>query len=400
MTSQTSVLIAGVDTLIINARYPSLDHLDEPQKKERAATQDAHVTQLLEQVKQWADVAKVSGEEQITPLEHEHVTLKVHPNGTRTHRYLLKNGLIDLLLGPQLNNSAPIRVRFSSEYLWKRGVDAALMNTHLFLSGLFKEIVDIQPAEIHLCVDVAGFQIPRNYEQVFVTRAAKWRPIKEAFLDRPVYRHHKLETLQFSGHGNPLSVSIYDKRAEIEQHSQEKRWFYHLWKEQQWDGKTPVWRVECRVKREALHEMDMEEGYQAIALVPSLWAYCVGRSGHKDGWLRMVAPNIHDSNRRRWKTAGDWETVQRGFAAKWRDGADIEDIQRTRKREVNLDRAEKAIAGYTTTYAAWLQDALGPDDDASIVLQRLYGRMLDIWEEKGADFQTLRKMKEYLYNIS
>jgi len=258
----------------------------------------------------------------------------------------------------------------------------------------------LQPSEIHICADVAGLRIPHEYERVFVSRAAKWRPVKASQLDQPVYRYHRLETLQFSGHGSPVSVSIYNKRTEIEQKSRDKTWFYDLWSKHGWDGETPVWRVECRLKREALHEMDIEETYQAVDRVPALWSYCVGHPGQTDGWVRMVHPNTQDSNRGRWKTASAWVNVQKAFEGTWRESEDMEDIQRRRKREVNLDRAEKAIAGYTTTYAAWLQDEVGPNDDASVVLQRLYDKMTQYWQRNGVDFQTLRLKKQYVYHIS
>ncbi|GHO76150.1 hypothetical protein KSD_39210 [Ktedonobacter sp. SOSP1-85] len=400
MASCTKAVLVGIDTLVINAHFPQHEQLAEEQKKAKQETYDARLSALVEQLYQWQEKAQIAKEPQLTTWEHEGKAFLMSPNGTQTHYFLLKNGYIDLMMGPHLHHGAPARVRFSSEYLWRRGVDDAVMSTHMFLSSLLQEVVNLQPAEMHLCADIAGFHIPRNYERVFVSLATKWRPVKESQLDKPVYRHHRLETLQFSGHGNPLSVTIYDKPAEIEQKSREKRWFYDLWKQRQWDEQTPVWRIECRVKREALHEMDIEDVYEAIEKAPAIWAYCVGHPGQKKGWIRMVEPNTKDSNRRRWETAEAWQTVQTAFLSGWRDVTDIEAIQRERKREINLDRAEKAIAGYTTTYGAWLQDALSPDADASMVLQRLYTRMLEIWEERGVDFQTLRRQKQCVYHIS
>jgi hypothetical protein len=114
----------------------------------------------------------------------------------------------------------------------------------------------------------------------------------------------------------------------------------------------------------------------------------------------MVDPNTRDSNRRRWNTASSWVKVQQAFQQHWRCCEDIDAIQRERKRQINLDRAEKAIAGYTTTYAAWLQHELGVEDDASVVLQRLYEKMQTYWNQQGTDFQELRRKKEYIYHIS
>ncbi len=393
------VLSAGVDTLIINAK-----RADDLQPEDGETDNHDPAEQLSEemvgQLEHWQSVAKNTNEPFPTSWEHEKVTLKMHPKGTSTCRWLLKNGLIDLMIGSHLNNSALARVRFSSEYLWKRGVDAALGNTHAFLMSIFQEYLRLQPAEIHLCADIVGLRVPRNYERVFVSHAALRRPIKISELDSPVYRYHRLQTLQFSGHGNAVSAVIYDKPAEIEKQSPHKRWLYDYWAARGWNRTDPVWRNECRIERKGLHEMSIEDAYDAIEKVPALWAYCVGHAGEKNGWLRMVTPNVHDSNRRRWKTDPAWVEIQKAFSEDWRGYDDMDAIQRERKRSVNLEAAEKAIAGYTTTYGAWLQQELGPHDDASIVLQRLYGKMLEQWEKKGEDFQTLRLKKQYLYNLS
>jgi hypothetical protein len=399
MASKASVLLFGVDTLIINVKVPH-----SPPKSQEASQEDVSEVCLTEELEAvlnaWMEAAKNQEKPYKTAWKHEDITLMMHPRGTQTHRYLLKNGLIDLMIGPFLNNSGLARVKFSSEYLWKNGAACALVNTHKFLWELFQGDFILQCSEIHVCADVADFSIPRNYEQLFVSRASTYRPIKTSALDRPVYRYHRLETLQFSGHGNPISAAIYDKPAEIEQKSQEKRWFYDLWKRQGWDGEAPVWRIECRIKRAALHEMDIEDTYDALDKVPVLWSFCVGHAGQKDGWVRMVQMNTRDSNRRRWKTAGSWEVVQNAFEKMLERIDGLADIQRERKRQINLDRAEKAIAGYTTTYGAWLQDEVQPDDDVSIVLQRLYDKMLRIWEDKGEDFHSMRIKKQFDYHIS
>ncbi len=398
MTSKESVLIAGVDTLIVNVKFP--EHLEwNAEGTEQYNVAPTLSSEMQEVLELWLERSKAEHEPFITTWDHEKQTLKMHPKGTTTHKYLLKNGFIDLLIGPYLQNNALARVRFSSEYLWRRGAERALVETHAFLWNLFMEDITLQCSEIHLCADVAHFTIPHDYERFFISHAVKERPIKASQLDRPVYRYHEIETLQFSGHGNPVSVSIYDKPAEIKQKSPEKVWFHDLWKIKGWEEDVPVWRVECRIKREALHEMDIEDAYDALFKIPALWAYCVGHAGQKDGWVRMLTINRRDSNRRRWNTASAWVSIQKAFE-EMTEGVDIADVQRERKREVNKDRAEKAIAGYTTTYAAWLQDEINMEDDASIVMQRLYQKMLEIWEKRGEDFHALRIKKQYVYHLA
>src|SRR5262249_36305513 len=146
-------------------------------------------------------------------------------------KWLLKNGLLDMMAGALLNKSALVRVRFASEYLWRSGgVERAVRQIEAFLTEMFKQPLLLQPAEIHVCADMVSLQVPRDYEQVFVSRAKLERPVRESHLDKPVYRYHRLETVQFSGHGSPISATIYDKPREIQIKSRSKTWFYDLWK--------------------------------------------------------------------------------------------------------------------------------------------------------------------------
>lgn len=399
MKNKPLIVGVGVDTLFMNVRYAASSQ-EPDQAVARKQQQEEHIKAILAQLELLTLVAKDTRQPQPSPWKHEGSTLHVQSTGTVTHHHLLKNRFLTLEMGPHLQNAAPARVRFSSEYLWGRGVDNALINTHAFLSSLFDDLLELQPSEMHLCVDVAGLRIPRDHEKHFVSRATKRRLIKEPPKQEAVYHHGNLQTLQFSGRRNPISATIYDKPAEIETKSKEKRWFYPLWKERGWDGSTPVWRIECRIKREALHEMDIEEVYQAVELIPSLWAYLVGRPDNHDGWLRMVTPNPQDTNRARWDMSPPWKMIQQAFLTDWRSDVDITELQREQKRAVNLDQAEKSIAGYTTTYAAWLQEMLTPDADVSVVLHQLYERMEAIWEKRGVNFQTLREQKKTRYNLS
>lgn len=407
---KTHVLLAGVDTLLINAKQK--DEQGTPKKEQQLPA-------IVEvQLKEWQEQAKADNHPYATAWVHEGQTLMMYPNGTSGWTFLLKNGLIDLMFGALLNNASLVRIRFSSEYLWRRGVFSAVKEVQVFLTRLLGEVLYMQLSEIHLCADVIGLTIPNNYERVFVSRAKLQRPVRESHLDKPVYRYHQLETMQFSGHGSPMSATIYNKPKEIQVKHQEKIWFYDLWKLHGWDGTLPekskqkdtyglpvqdtskiIWRIECRLKREALHEMDIEETYDALKKIPALWAYCVGHHGKKDGWLRMVSPNKDDSNRWRWETSEGWQAVQLAFSQGWRGYEDMEDVQRDRKRAINFDRAEAAIAGYATTYSAWLQDEIKPEDDVSVVFQRLYGKILKRWEEKGVDFHELRLKKQLDYHI-
>src|ERR1700730_1739475 len=167
MASDAAVLIAGVDTLIVNMKVPPMIVTSADGTTE----QSIPITlpgEMDAQLFQWQELAKQEEKPYITPWVHEGIALKMQPRGTPTHRYLLRNGLIDLLVGPTLHNGAYTRVRFMSEYLWRGGADAALLQTHEFLWNQFQLECQLQCAEIHLCADMVNFRLPRNYEPFFI----------------------------------------------------------------------------------------------------------------------------------------------------------------------------------------------------------------------------------------
>ena len=151
---KTKVLIAGVDTLILNAKQRGEDGLP---KKVQTLSPD-----VGEHLNRWQQEAKMKEGPYATPWEHEKVSLKMWPMGAPGWTWLLKNGLIDLMMWAQLNKATLARVRFSSEYLWRDGVSTALKNTHTFLDDSLGEPLYLQPAELHLCADVTGLVLPRN----------------------------------------------------------------------------------------------------------------------------------------------------------------------------------------------------------------------------------------------
>ncbi|GCE48499.1 hypothetical protein EI42_04826 [Thermosporothrix hazakensis] len=394
MACRAASLLAGLDTVIVNVKQAD---------ENRKPIQSQEIKgEIIEALQVWQQQALNKNEPVPTAWTHEGKTLLMYPRGSATWMYLLKNGDIDLLIGSRLNTGSLARVRFSSEYLWRAGPDIAVAETEVFLTLMFQEMLYLQPSELHLAADVVGLPLSsQNYRKVFVSRARKTSEINR--LNEAMYNGHQLETIRFSRHGNAISATIYDKCAEIELHSPGKRWFYDLWKNGGWDGEEKVWRVECRVEREALREMLVQEArigdiYDALNKVPSIWAYCVGSPGSTEGWLRMVAPNVNDRNKWRWKTADPWKiAVQEAFTRHWRKSDDIAAIQRKRKREANLKRAEAAIAGYITTYAAW-DDSVTDDDDASVIFHKLYQQVMQKWENDGVDFQEVRAKKQLLYH--
>jgi hypothetical protein len=216
----------------------------------------------------------------------------------------------------------------------------------------------------------------------------------------------KVATLRFSGHGAPLSATIYNKVLEIRQKSG-KTWFYDLWARNGWDGESPVWRVEFRFKREFLGNLEhpIDDPYDLLDRFRSLWSYAAGQASHSseeehelDGWLRYVIPSAADTNRSRWAVHPVWVLVQQAFIEPESEG--LGPVVRERKRQRNLEQGLAATVGYLTTLTAWLGGQYAaPDADLSLMLRWLYEAGLEYLEDKQLDFQAEVRKKQARFGL-
>jgi hypothetical protein len=139
--------------------------------------------------------------------------------------------------------------------------------------------------------------------------------------DRIKRRWRRTTGLPFGQRASAVSALLYDKTHEIRYHSKEKVWFYDLWpvpKDEEGRPCEPVWRLELRYRRKALHEFEIETVWDLLEHLADLWTYGTGHvggdaDGLPDGWLRYVVPTA-DTNRSRWPVHPVWEVIQSAFA--------------------------------------------------------------------------------------
>lgn len=385
----------GVDTFIANVKQ--LDKGGKP-----SAMQDVSVD-LAGSLQEWQDLARVQQRPYATPLEFCNKPLLMMLGGSSSWKWILRNAWAEIKLGARLHMGMLAKMRLSSEYLWAQSsLEVSLRAMQQFVNQLFGQRMYLQVGQVDLCVDVVGLALPVLWEEVFITHAISKRPIGESSKDRAYYSGRKLETLQFSGHGNPLHSKLYNKVKEIQQHSPEKVWFHDLWRLHGWDGQATVWRKEFSIGRAALRDMIIDRAHEtridSVYDVPKnlkrLWTYCTS------DWLRMVVPqSANTRNRQRWPTDPAWVVLQGAFDQYVNQKTEaLGPIIRKRKREKNLERATAAIAGYASTYAAWDEDVT-LDDDISVVFSKLYGGVTQRLEEKGIDFAAKMQEKRTLYSI-
>jgi hypothetical protein len=314
----------GVDTLLLNVRYA--DASGKPVKQE---LDERYVTVLNE----WQEKARVVDEPVVIPLAFRGVSFLMHPHGAGKGqwRWLLTSSLLTLTISRGRLNGIVAQVRCSSEYLWScESFADAVVEVTFFLCQFFGDHLFIQVSEVHLCADVAGWDVSScGWQSSFLSRARR-RVDRADTSDETVaggaavavVSGRRLATLEFGARG-PLSCSIYNKTLEIKQKSR-KTWFYDFWRKGGWDRESEVWRVEFRYRREALHEVGVpgvfegiEDVYNLIERLEALWVYAAGHvaggpDGLPDGWLRYVVPGS-DKNRARWEVHPAWAVIQQAF---------------------------------------------------------------------------------------
>ncbi len=398
MVNSVKVLSHGVDTLFVNAHFT--DGNGSPVKGELPDT-------LAAQLERWKREAQEVGEAIPSSWVFNDKHLLVYPNGGgRGHwQWLLRSDDLALCVSRGKWNGGIAQVRLASEYLWKSPVLMdAVVEVHSFLYDLFERELLLQPSEVHLCADVAGWEdiADLEYRRLFVSRSRKRADHTEASglpdgFKAGDYSFGLVRTgLTFSAHGS-LSCVIYDKTREIKR--SDKQWFADLWKANGWDGDSQVWRVECRFKRDALHELKQEGVFHGIEDVcdlserlPVLWAYAVGQVGGSpadglpDGWLRYVVP-VEDDNRSRWPTHPTWQAIQGAFLTAQEYPSDFGKIIRKRKEERNIRKGIESVMGYGTSLSAWAGgDLARSDTDLSMFLHWLAGKGEEYLEEQDREF--------------
>ncbi len=403
------IVNAGVDTLVVNAY-----HTEEgkPVKRDLDET-------LLYTLDQWKKQAQADSEPYVTDWDFNGFPLLMQPNGASHGQfpYMLKTHHITLYVSTGKFNGIA-SVRFNSEYLWScPSLADAIVRVNSFLYEKFNDQMYLQPSSVDLCADVANWHdittLDRRYN--FVSRSRK----RSDYHEPDVAQHEAsltdhssglVETgFDFSKRG-VMSCTIYDKSREMKKSG--KEWFADLWAApgRDWsveDG--PVWRVEFKFKRQALHELKQGEfhGIENVYDLPDrlrvLWAYAAGHveggeDGLPDGWLRAVNPSS-DTNRARWPTLPTWKVIQAAYSQPFTVPEHFGKIIRKRREERNVDKALAAILGYSTSLAAWLGgDLAQPETDLSVVLHFLNDEGGKALQRKGTDFaQEVQRKRTKLH---
>src|SRR5690348_1702414 len=245
----------------------------------------------------------------------ETLFIKAHGSG-RQWRWILHCPSLHLDVGRGKLNHIMGKARLSSAFLWEHGPDVAVARLFDFLVTLYSEGFVLQVSEVHLCADVAGWELSLEDAHAFITRGHNRtthvddrgdtdddKPGNDDFV-APTFELNmtgrRCTGYEFST-GGAHSCCIYDKTKEIT--VSRKDWMRAVWERHGWDGVARVTRVEFRYKRECLRELGVEDAYEFLDQLPGLWAYSSAE------WLRHTIPTA-DTNRGRWHASPFWQAIQ------------------------------------------------------------------------------------------
>jgi hypothetical protein len=344
------LLIVGqnIDTFIGNARLTG-DFPDD-------------LAGHLEHLKRSSQEAE---EDLATPWRFAGEVLFIKPHGAgRQWKWMLHSPSIHVDVGLGRLTHIVAKARLSSAFLWEHEIGTALTLLYGFLADFLQVPFTLQVSEVHLCVDMADWELSVDEIASFITRSRS--------------KGLRLATLDFSK-GAPHACCIYDKTAEIQ--VSRKDWMQEVWKSNGWDENSSVTRVEFRYKRECLREKKVEEAYAFLDQIPSLWAHSTKQ------WLRHTIPH-GDPNRARWALSSLWQLVQQ--ANFFCDGTPA---VRERRRAGDLTLLCQMIAGCSTSAAAFLTQVLPPQDDGTHFLIWFWDWFERYLTEKGVSFEQIREAK-------
>jgi hypothetical protein len=401
--NEYTMLLFGVDSLWVNVLYGDREVSKDEECFEVQPAPRPLDTVVFEELAAWQEQARKEEKPIPTRYSFDDMPLLMYPNGgglTSSFRFILRNHALEVKIGMGKRNGIIGKVRFSAEYLWKmRDIRECLLFLQVFLiAEVFDAPVYLQVSEVHICADVTGYDFSKaNYDPGFIRRSAFQRHLLDenyTFVeeeeqgeeedddyipgpDKLHMRYRPITGYTFGSHKSAVGAVIYNKTNYIKYKAKTTTWFHPLWQERGWNGKDEVWRVELRLKRQALGEAKIDSAYDLIKQLHAIWQYGTGQ------WLRYVVPG-EDSNRARWQAQDVWIVVQSASQQDVTSDLDLGPIQREHKRTENMEKMTAQIVGCLITLHAWhkKQEPCGEEEDISEVLHHFYPNALDYLDKK------------------
>jgi hypothetical protein len=364
---------ANIDTFIGNARVSG----DFPEELA------AHLEELKRQ-------SQDAEEDLPTPWRFAGEILFIKPHGAGGQwRWILRSPSVHVDVGLGKLTHIVAKARLSSAFLWEHEIGTALTLLYGFLAEFLLVTFTHQVREVHLCVDVADWEISLADVAASITRSRS----------KGCACSHLMRNAQRTSHSSPPAMCVCSLLG-----ADSRRWTSakalptpavsttrppRLPSPAKTGGKKSGRATDGIVNLASLVwssatsasvcvRLGVEEAYAFLDQIPSLWAYPTKQ------WLRHTIPN-GDPNRARWPLSPLWQLVQQ--ASFFCDGTPA---VRERRRAGDLTLLCQMIASCSTSAAAFLTQLLPSGDDGTHFLIWFWDWFERYLEEKDLSFETLR----------
>ncbi len=415
----------GVDTLYVNLKVS-----------------DGLPTALINRCDDLKAVAQTEDRTVETPWLAFGAPLSLYKSGVGTSSkgrgvswsYILRNGMVMLLLRKSPLSGLVGSARLSAECLWSHGARGALDRLRDDLAsmwasaepGSFRQVI-WQLSQIHLCADVANFApdpadlsrlLTRSRKRTIhipslqdVESAAAGALEADASFDDvwlagavpPAWDGVPLDLLDLAS----LDSSFAEHDDDDGEHEEDVVYADEAGAAHTvggWQQDMPLTRVEARFRRGVLRELAQQstvprtmpvrwfdDPWDCLDHLQDLWAFFAGLPPEADvapdvthrGWMRLAVPDADDTNRSRWRPDPTWETLQ---CARFQPDASSAALTRLPRVRHDLAQVDAELYGLLKLRAALRGEYLDTTATLSQELRAFADAMDEVDARRGRDF--------------
>lgn len=235
-------------------------------------------------------------------VEYNKILMTIELTGARFYAYRLTCKDFTLLFAEKaVIDSPPVKVQFSSDYLWSYGYKKAYeLFIEWFQEAFNLKIESTRISRLDICIDTDEAEFNQNDINGIVTYS-KSKTIHFVSEIDDINYSGRIFTGFTIGRGKSILCRIYDKTREIKKSG--KEWFKDIWQSNSWNEECPVWRVEYQLRRDVLKEFKINSVLDSFDKLDSLWKYLTVQ------WLQIRRP-VKNEKVTNWIVKNKWIVIQ------------------------------------------------------------------------------------------
>lgn len=328
---------------------------------------------------------KAIGQNTRTPqqVELNNINLTVELSGARFYSYRLTCKDFTLLFAEKPSSeNPPVKVLFSSEYLWSYGYkDAYYRFIEWFQVAFLLKVSGTRISRLDICMDTDEAEFSEKDINGIVTYSKSKTMHYISPVDDVNYSGREF-TGYTIGRGKTILCRIYNKTKEIVKSG--KEWFKDIWQKNSWTEEKPVWRVEFQLRRKVLKEFSFDSVEDTFLELDPLWKYLTCE------WLEIRKPKKNEKVTN-WILTKKWQVVQ--SAIEYNAPALI----RLKIKKGNIEKIKAQAGGLLIS-----MDAAEDDGGIDATLDSLKEYVIEKLKRKKKKFEdeVQKRKKQYMEGLN